>query len=700
MMAKTLPDGIKRLKAFEYIGLRHNNVDTVEKYAKLELELAQKLDSQRLVISANMILGWCNYVRYDYSAANIFYFNAMRISDSVGDKRSLALCYHTIANTMAMMARYTEADNYDQKALKLFIELNDSANISYIYRSLGQTCIDFSMYKTAKKHFSNALKIDLKRRNQANIANDYLYIGAAERSEFDETKINSLIVKAKEHTMMAYDLLKPTGEELDLLLACQDMMSIMLKYAKTQHGHRHQQLVDSSKIFYKEGISLATKNGLLDNSHDFRIIEIQYAIEDKDYAKAGKMLNEVEATLQRDSAYMLFFIDLYDVYTEYYMAIGDYKKAYDYQCKAIKMRNDNFNLDFAIKSNRSAVQTEFDNLRYKRKLKDEEAKLLQQMQITKQRIFGLVVIGGLLFVLAFIILARHNTKRKRRLGRILELHNREIERQRDQLAKINQQITSGMNYAQKIQSSMMPTPEQMTDIMGESFIIWKPMNIVSGDFYWGIRHGCRKLVTVVDCTGHGVPGAFMSMLGMSTLCDITNLPQFKSGLMSAADVLDMMRAKVVESLRQTAQSSMALDGMDMALCIIDEMAMELQFAGAFRPLVIIRNGEVMRIKADKMPVGYLSEIPKRFRNNTLTIHEGDCVYLFSDGISDQFGCNEKGKETKFSTRRLINILANNYAKPMQAQKIAIEKNISMWRNPSSLKQYAQTDDMLIIGFRI
>ena len=129
-VANSLPDGAERLKVLERVCMGHNNVDTVEKYADVELDLAQRLDSQRLVISANMVKGWCHYNRYNYNAANTFYFKAMRIADSIGYKRGLALCFHSIANSMAMMSKYIEADNYDQKALKLFIEMNDSANIS------------------------------------------------------------------------------------------------------------------------------------------------------------------------------------------------------------------------------------------------------------------------------------------------------------------------------------------------------------------------------------------------------------------------------------------------------------------------------------------------------------------------------------------------------------------------------------------
>lgn len=699
-LANTLPDGSERLYALEYIGLNHNNVDTVEKYAEMELELAQKLDSQRVVVSSNMVLGWCYYNRYDYNTANTYYFRAMHISDSIGNKHSLAISLHSIANSMAMMSRYIEADNYDQKALQLFTELGDSANISYIYRSLGQTCIDFNMYKSAKKYLLNALEIDLKQNNKPNIANDYLYIGTAERSEFDDKKIDSLIVESKEHTLKALELLKETGDETDLLLTYQDLMSVMLKYAQTQSGIRRQQLVDSSKMFYNEGMKLAKRNSLLDNSHDFRLMEARYAIEDKQYALANQKLRELESILDKDSAFVFFYIDLYDVFAELYKATGKYKEAYNYQNKALNLRNENFSLSYAMKSNKSEVQIEFDKLRHDRELKDAEANMKQQTQEMKQIILITIAIGLLIIMVIFVILSRQNMKRKRRLGRILELHNHEIELQRDRLALINQQITSGINYAQKIQSSMMPTTKQMTDIFGDMLIIWKPLNIVSGDFYWGTRCGSRRIATIVDCTGHGVPGAFMSMLGMSTLCDIANTPQFQSGELTAADILDMMRSKVIEALRQDSHSGMSLDGMDMALCIIDDNTLELQYAGAFRPLVIIRDGQVILRKADKMPVGFLNDTPKPFSNNTLTLQKDDVLYMFSDGLTDQFGCNENGKETKFSTKRLISILEEIYQKSFSAQKAAIEKAVIKWRMPSNQKHYAQTDDMIMIGFRI
>ena len=133
---------------------------------------------------------------------------------------------------------------------------------------------------------------------------------------------------------------------------------------------------------------------------------------------------------------------------------------------------------------------------------------------------------------------------------------------------------------------------------------------------------------------------------------------------------------------------------------VDDETLTLQYAGAFRPLVVIRNGETIVTKADKMPIGYLSENAKAFRNNNLQMQKGDVVYLFSDGLTDQFGCNNRGKEAKFSTRRLIDILVDVHSKPFASQKATIEKAISKWRTPSTQKHDPQTDDMILVGFRI
>lgn len=699
-LTNTLSNNDSLLSVLHTISMTHNNLDTVEKYSRWELKLAQESNETKIAISAYMALGWCYYNRYEYEQANEYYLKAIAISDSIGEKMLLALCYHNLANSMAMMSRYYESDDYDQMALKLFVELNDSTYISYIYRSLGQTCIDFNRYKTAKEYLLKALEIDIKQNNTSEIADDYRHIGSAELHEFRDRQTDSLIVMAKNHTMQAYALLHSHDKELELLLAYQNLMDIYFRYALTKEYPERQIFIDSSKYFYQHGFELARKNGFLDDSHDFKMMKARYYIEDKDYKNAIRILKKAENDLQNDSTYIDFRIELYKVFAEYYSTVRQYQKAFEYQSKARKLTKDNFNQGYALKSGRSNVQKEFDRLLHDQEIKSEQLIIESKEQKFRQTITKISSSMAFVILISFIGLSYKRMKRKRQLGAMLERHNKYIKTQRDQLSATNNQIKSSINYAQRIQYSMMPDKNDITSLFGDALVMWQPLNTVSGDFFWTTKWGNKKLIAVVDCTGHGVPGALMSMLGMSTLSDIVNSMRFRNDDLLASDILDQMRDKVIESLHQTEQESMALDGMDMALCILDEEKLTMQYAGAFRPLVIIRDGKTLLYKGDKMPVGLMSIDEKPFSNNVIEMAHGDTVYLFSDGIQDQLGYNDNGKVAKFSTRRFISILEESSQKPFDEQYHIIENALENWRSSKKHKPFLQTDDIILVGFRI
>lgn len=699
-LANTLDDEDSLLTVLHTISMTHNNVDSVEKYSKRELELAKKAGAPQMAASAYMALGWCYYNRYNYDTANTFYFKAIDICDSIGDKKSLAKCYHNLANSMAMMSHYNESDDYDRLALKLFVELNDSAYISYIYRSLGQTCIDFYRFKMAKEHLLKALEIDIKQDNKAGMADDYMHIGTAELREFCDKQTDSLIIMAKNHTVLAYSLLNSTNNELVLMIVCQNLMDIYFKYALTKEYPERQTLIDSSKYFFQQGFALAEKNGYLDDSHDFKMMKARYCIEEKDYNHAYRILNRADKEFQDDSAYIDFRIELYDVFAEYYSAIGQYKKAFEYQSKAKNLKKENFNIGYTLQAGQSNVQDEFDRMRQDQEIKSEQLKIMSKEQKFRQTITNISSGAALVILTIFITMSYNGMKRKRRLGGMLERHNKYIKKQRDELSATNNQIKASISYAQRIQYSMMPDKSEITNLFGDTLVMWQPLNTVSGDFYWATKIGNKKLLAVVDCTGHGVPGALMSMLGMSTLSDIVNSLRFRNAEPVASEILDHMRSRVIESLHQAERNTMALDGMDMALCILDEEKMTMQFAGAFRPLVIIRNGKTILHKGDKMPVSLLSIDDKPFHNNVIEMQHGDTVYLFSDGIQDQLGYNDKGKVGKFSTRRFLNILERTSKKSFDEQYRIIEDALEDWRSSQIEKPFTQTDDIILVGFRI
>jgi len=270
-----------------------------------------------------------------------------------------------------------------------------------------------------------------------------------------------------------------------------------------------------------------------------------------------------------------------------------------------------------------------------------------------------------------------------------------VEKAKDKIEKQQKSIMDSIHYASRIQEAVLPPDEYLNKILGEHFVLFRPRDIVSGDFYWATERGNKTVIVAADCTGHGVPGAFMSMLGMSFLNEIVN----KDGILQANVILNRLRENVKKSLRQTGKENEAKDGMDIAVCIIDKTEMKLQFAGAYNPLLIIRNDEISRIKADRMPIGIYLREKESFTNNIIDIKKGDLLYIFSDGYVDQFGGEN---DSKIRSATFKEILLANHKKPLGEQKAALVKFLEEWMDhvDKTGRKYKQVDDILVIGIEI
>jgi serine phosphatase RsbU (regulator of sigma subunit) len=281
-----------------------------------------------------------------------------------------------------------------------------------------------------------------------------------------------------------------------------------------------------------------------------------------------------------------------------------------------------------------------------------------------------------------------------RLEGVISERTAEIVRQKDEIVEKNtvledqkKEIEDSIRYARRIQSAVIPSEEFCQEIFPESFVLFKPLNIVSGDFYWISRLGHRIIYTAADCTGHGVPGAFMSMLGVAFLNEIVN----KDNVTAPDQILNHLREKVIQALQQQGVSGEARDGMDISLISIDTHAGILEYAGAYNPLVMIRNGEIFETPGDKMPIGFY-EIMNGFRKHEIKVEKGDVFYMYSDGYEDQFGGPE-GKKIK--SRRLKSLLQEICYYPMEKQKEMLEKNFEEWKG-----DLPQIDDVVMIGIAI
>jgi serine phosphatase RsbU (regulator of sigma subunit) len=306
-----------------------------------------------------------------------------------------------------------------------------------------------------------------------------------------------------------------------------------------------------------------------------------------------------------------------------------------------------------------------------------------------------VILTGCILVLALILVVIRNNNQKKKANKLLIKKNIEIETQRDEIEaqrdKIliqKRNITSSIEYAKRIQTAVLPPVDYLDECMPEYFVLFKPRDIVSGDFYWISQKDDKIIVAAVDCTGHGVPGAFVSMLGVAFLNEIIS----KQEIIKPDMILNNLRKQVKKALRQSGKINEPSDGMDMALCVIDIKKMELQYAGAYTPLYLIRNKEITKLKADRMPVGIYIVEKDSFTNHLLKIQPRDVIYLFSDGYVDQFGGKMGGK---FKYHRFRKLLLEIQDKSMDEQKNILDTTIEKWRG-----DLEQIDDILIVGFRM
>lgn len=296
--------------------------------------------------------------------------------------------------------------------------------------------------------------------------------------------------------------------------------------------------------------------------------------------------------------------------------------------------------------------------------------------------YSMCVLLGITGVFGFV---KYRTASVKRENKVLEA---KVEERTRELAEKNRDITSSIQYAQRIQEAILPPQKQIFSHFHDAFILYKPKDIVSGDFYWFGEKNGKKIIATVDCTGHGVPGAFMSMIGHNLLNQII----VEKGVTEPAAILNELHRGVQSALKQGSNVVDTSDGMDVAICSIDLNKKELQFAGAFRPLFIINWVDFEKIDGNKFPIGGSQlDHERSFTNHTRFLKKGDTIYMFSDGYADQFG-GDNGK--KFMVKRFNQLLLSIQEKPLKEQGKILEETLEGWRG-----NYEQVDDVLVVGIR-
>jgi serine phosphatase RsbU (regulator of sigma subunit) len=369
----------------------------------------------------------------------------------------------------------------------------------------------------------------------------------------------------------------------------------------------------------------------------------------------------------------------------YSLALEDYKKYIIYKDSLINEAN-------TKKTVRTQMNFEFEQKQTTQKAEQDKKDAIAEADKRKQRIITRSVGSGLVLVLVFagfILFSLRITRRQKKLIEkqkiVVEEQKQLVEEKNKMVEEKNKDILDSITYAKRLQDAILPPLSMIEKYLSESFVLYKPKDIVAGDFYWMERAGDTILIAAADCTGHGVPGALVSVVCSNALN--RTVKEFK--IYEPGKILDKVRELVLETFEKS--ESHVQDGMDISLCCINTKTNEAQWSGAFNSLWYIQHGEMKELAADKQPIGETNK-PLPFNTHSLNLQKGDSLYLFTDGYADQFG-GPKGK--KFKYKQMQELLVTNATAPMAEQKKILDQTIEDWKG-----NLEQVDDILIIGIKI
>ena len=651
-----------------------------------------KTDFLKLKSNAIRYIGIVLYEQGAYDKAIQYVLRSLKIYDQLIQskldpknltdcKNGLTQCYIPLGNIQYDQGNFGNALEYFLKALKIHEELGNTRQISGCYVNIGNVYFDQKLYDKATECYFKALKIAEETGDKKGMSKCFVNIGNVLLVQEDYKEVlkyyeKSLKIKEEFEDSYGVALVNANIAQLHLLMA--DSV-----YGKSPN-QRSDHLVTSLRY--------ATK--ALEISKKINAIPLINPIANT-LMSAYKKLNNFEKSLEFAEIYIATRDSMYK--EEKTKSIAEAEKRFESEKK----------------------QLIIDKLNKEKELSQSEL-VIQKEQGEKQKLTIIFVIIGLVLVILFAAFVVHRLRISRKQKMIIEeqkgivdekntilnqqieeiiTQRDEIEAQRDlvstqkkQIENIYSELTDSIYYAEKIQRAVLPTPELMSSMLSEYFILFKPKDIVSGDFYYVAKRKNIIIAAVADCTGHGVPGAFMSMLGVSFLNEIIA----KENVLQANQVLNELRNSVVKSLQQKGVVGEQKDGMDISFIVYDVDSGKLQYAGANSPLYIVSGStnELTEIKPDKMPVSIYVNM-KSFTNHVVQLEKGDTLYLSSDGYSDQFG-GELGK--KLYSKQYKKIIQENSNKPMSLQKEALDNLFEKWKNNHAVK-YPQTDDVTVLGIR-
>lgn len=639
-----------------------------------------------------------------------FLFKSLEVYENNHNLHYQSIVISDISLTFSNYDMMPQAFDYMERSIALCNAIHDTIQLARNYFILGLANMNLNVYQVAKDYFSKSLEL-------------YEYLD----NEIDELLVKTSIAKNDFYIAQHYDAkslneaCKNEYSSLKAMIVNDDVVIDYLNYCYAFISDffttMRVQPVDSLKDYYISGMKYFYNSAEIYSDYtswfDTRrqVSKFYISMAEGKKLKAKKELNAV-----KDKN----CVEYYEAAYWYYMEIADYKHALENYDLMNKYETRTFNAETSMRYERNRAQANYEDKIQAIENQAKQQKLEFELQSHNSRIHLYGVLVFLLLILAILFNILYQKRMANTRNKILrsanheimehnseiQIINEEIRAQTEALLSLNEQVENhrarlkdanenmlrSIKMAEQIQLATIPSQETMNNIFGSCFVYWRPRNIVSGDFYWATQIGDVKYLVTADCTGHGVPGALLSILGISILNDISH----KFPELNAGEILDLMKARFISAL---SENQNMYDGIEMSLLCINRDKMKVQFAGAKRPLYLVRNYQLIDYKPDYQTIAHdFLRANYKFTNREIDIEKGDMLYTFTDGIPDQVG-GDTGID-KLSLPSLRDLLSEISGFPVMLQKEILHGAILSHLAASIVFVAEQIDDQLMIGVRI
>lgn len=575
------------------------------------------------------------FLRYDYKRAVQYYFKALNLAERIADNSLLCELHSQLGETYLAMKDYTNAIKFLERGIEICAQLNDVSNLASMENTLAVAYSDNGEHEKAIKHYERAYKL----------------------------------CEQMQYPRGMYFTASNMGYEFYLLQRYTDAL---------YYYNQALKIVDTYRLYGIEASAL---------------LNMSYVYFDKGNYKRALELQQKSLSLAQQAGKKIIEQEACQALSRTYEQIGQLSLAMEYLRKAVQLKDELEILEQQEAANQIAARYELDKAEIE-KQRAQQQLAIQRLQVERQR-YILILFAALAFfalLISYVIWRQAEQRRRtneklRRLNQLLQEQKEEIKTQNEQLSQTNNKLIESIRYAQRIQAAVFPSIEEFKMLFPDSVIFWRAKDIVSGDFYWCTQKNGFIYLALSDCTGHGVPGGFMTIMGITFLNQILH----GDGILEPASILKSLDERIIATLQQ--HDPEVKDGMDIALLRIDQQQQKIVFSSARQRMHLFYNKTYQEIAASRYSIGAGGLYrQKEFTNTVLPIVGGTTIYLHTDGYLDQF---DESNKRKFKINNFRNLLKSIHQRPFHEQAELLASTFDNWRGSQ-----AQTDDVLVIGLRL